>query len=250
MGRFSVLEYERDLSVAPQRAQEAYFASLMNVKKRQLVADLTENEGVIVQAGAMQIMLGQIEAATNVKGAGDLVRKFVGAKVSGETTIKPHYIGNGTLVLEPTYRYILFQNLADWRYGMVIEDGMFLACDDTVDQMITTRNTVSSAVLGGEGFFNTTLTGNGIVALESPVPSAEVITVDMEDDELRIDGNMAIAWSYGLTFTVERTTRTLIGSAVSGEGLVNVYRGTGRVLIAPVERPKVAGNPENIPKGV
>lgn len=28
--------------------------------------------------------------------------------------------------------------------------------------------------------------------------------------------------------------KTLIGSAASGEGLVNVYRGTGRVLLAPV----------------
>ena len=51
---------------------------------------------------------------------------------------------------------------------------------------------------------------------------------------IRIDGNMAIAWSNTLDFTVERTTSTLIGSAASGEGLVNVYRGTGRVLIAPV----------------
>ncbi|MFZ2730273.1 MAG: AIM24 family protein, partial [Blautia wexlerae] len=29
-------------------------------------------------------------------------------------------------------------------------------------------------------------------------------------------------------------TKTLVGSAVSGEGLVNVYRGTGRVLMCPV----------------
>ena len=35
-------------------------------------------------------------------------------------------------------------------------------------------------------------------------------------------------------FTVERTTKTLIGSAASGEGLVNVYRGTGKVRMSPV----------------
>lgn len=49
-----------------------------------------------------------------------------------------------------------------------------------------------------------------------------------------MDGNFAIAWTNGLQFTVERSTKTLIGSAASGEGLVNVYRGTGRVLLAPV----------------
>jgi len=45
---------------------------------------------------------------------------------------------------------------------------------------------------------------------------------------------MAIAWSNALKFTVERSSKSLIGSAVLGEGLVNVYRGTGNVLMAPV----------------
>ena len=76
----------------------------------------------------------------------------------------------------------------------------------------------------------------GIAVLESPVPAEELIIVDLEDDELRLDGSMAIAWSDALEFTVERAAATLVGSAASGEGLVNVYRGTGRVLIAPVAR--------------
>ena len=50
---------------------------------------------------------------------------------------------------------------------------------------------------------------------------------------MKIDGNMAIAWSNSLNFTVERSGKSLIGSAASGEGLVNVYRGTGTILMAP-----------------
>ena len=68
--------------------------------------------------------------------------------------------------------------------------------------------------------------------LESPVPREELAVIDMQDDVVKIDGNMAIAWSGSLQFTVERTTKTLIGSAASGEGLVNVYRGSGRILVA------------------
>ena len=41
-GRFSVIEYLRDISVSPSREQEAYFASEMNVRKRQLVCDIDE----------------------------------------------------------------------------------------------------------------------------------------------------------------------------------------------------------------
>jgi len=46
---------------------------------------------------------------------------------------------------------------------------------------------------------------------------------------------MVIAWSGSLDFSVERSGETLTGSAASGEGLVNVYRGTGKVWLAPVQ---------------
>ena len=48
-----------------------------------------------------------------------------------------------------------------------------------------------------------------------------------------MDGNYANAWTPGLQFTVERSGKSLLGSAASGEGLVNVYRGVGRVLLTP-----------------
>lgn len=242
-GKFSVLEYERDLSVKPDQAMIAYFASEMNVRKRQVIAQTTDLDGIIVQAGAMQMLLGAVEASTNVRSTGDFMKKLVGSAVTGETVVKPHYIGEGTVVLEPTFRYILLQDLDIWNGAMVIEDGLFLACDDSLDLRVTSRTNLSSAVLGNEGLFNTTVIGEGIIALESPVPEEELIIVDLEDDELKIDGSMAIAWSHDLEFTVERTTKTLIGSAASGEGLVNVYRGTGRILIAPVDKNRGISKP-------
>ena len=63
-------------------------------------------------------------------------------------------------------------------------------------------------------------------------------TIGFENDVLKIDGNMALAWSGSLDFTVERSGKSLVGSAASGEGLVNVYRGTGKVLMAPVQHLK------------
>lgn len=237
-GRFSLLEYEKDVSVMPDTASMAYFASQMNVRKKQVIASLNNDGGVILQAGAMQFMIGQIQAATNVKSVSNMMKKYIGSKVTGETAIKPRYTGSGLLVLEPTFRYILFENLANWNGNLVIEDGMFLACDDSIDIKVSARSTLSSAVLGNEGLFNTALVGNGIAVLESPVPAEELIVVELDNDVLKIDGSMAIAWSSSLNFTVEKTTKTLIGSAASGEGFVNVYRGSGRVLIAPVKQNK------------
>ena len=233
LGCFSVIEYGRDLSVNASSAQTAYFMSKMGVHKKQVVADLN-NSGIIIQAGAMQIISGNVEVSTNVKGAGDLFKRLVGGTVTGESAIKPRYFGTGQVIFEPTYKYILLENLANWNGAMTIEDGLFLACNDTVEMRVTARSNFSSAVAGGEGLFNNTMIGQGIVVLESPVPSTELMVFDLNNDVLKIDGNMAIAWSQSLNFTVERTTKTLVGSAASGEGLVNVYRGTGRVLVAPV----------------
>jgi uncharacterized protein (AIM24 family) len=233
LGCFSVVEYQRDISVTPETAQTAYFMSKMGCRKRQVVANIN-NQGIILQAGAMQVMSGNVNMNTNIKGAGDLFKKMIGSKVTKETIIKPRYFGSGQVILEPTYKYILLEDLSKWGGAITIEDGLFLACDDTVNLTITARSTFSSAVAGGEGLFNTTLVGQGIAVLESPVPLNELIIFDLKEDVVKIDGNMAIAWSPSLKFTVERSSKTLIGSAASGEGLVNVYRGTGRILMAPV----------------
>lgn len=235
VNNFHVLEYIQDASVSPMNAQTEYFMSQMNVRRRQIVIELDKEHSAIIQAGAMQWMSGDIQATTGVKGIGDLFGKALKGAVTKETAIKPEYVGNGYLVLEPTYKYILLKDISEWgSSGMTIEDGMFLACDSHVQNKIVARKNVSSAVLGGEGFFNLSLHGTGTVALESNVPEEELIEVILEDDELKIDGNLAVCWSSDLDFTVERTTKTLVGSAVSGEGLVNVYRGTGRVLMSPV----------------
>ena len=232
---FHVLEYIQDASVSPMNAIDEYFMSKMNVRRRQVVIDIDRDHSAVIQAGAMQWMGGNVQATSGVKGIGDLFGKAIKGAVTKETAVKPEYVGEGTLVLEPTYKYIILQDVSMWgANGMTIEDGMFLACDSKVKRNVVARKNLSSAVLGGEGLFNMSLHGNGVVALESNVPEEELIVIELENDELKIDGNLAVCWSSNLDFTVERTTKTLVGSAVSGEGLVNVYRGTGRVLMSPV----------------
>ena len=117
---------------------------------------------------------------------------------------------------------------------MVLDDGLFLACESSLKHKAVMRSNLSSAVAGGEGLFNLGISGRGVVCLESSCPREELIEITLNNDVLKVDGNFAIAWSAALEFTVERYGKTLIGSAASGEGLVNVYRGTGKVLLAPV----------------
>ena len=229
----TVIEYMRDLSVMPDTSVLAYYCAEMNVRKRQLVINLEDNEYTI-SAGAMQWMAGNVVAAADVKGVGDFLGKAIKGSVTKESAVKPKYKGNGTLVLEPTYKHILLEDLSTWNGGIVLDDGLFLACPSHINQNVVMRSNLSSAMLGREGLFNLCLSGNGFVALESPVPREELVEIELQNDVLKIDGNFAIAWSKTLEFTVEKSTKSLLGSAISGEGFVNVYRGTGKVLMAPV----------------
>lgn len=233
MGPFTVVEYLRDLSVMPENAQGAYFASEMNVRRKQVMCDLSK-ANITLQAGAMQWMVGDVKATTGIKGVGDFLGKSIRGKATEESAIKPEYTGSGLLVLEPTFKHILLLNVDDWNGSVVLEDGLFLACDANLKHKAVMRSNFSSAVAGNEGLFNLGIQGSGVVCLESPCPREELIEVTLKDDVLKIDGSLAIAWSGSLDFTVERSGKSLMGSAVSGEGLVNVYRGTGKVLIAPV----------------
>ncbi len=236
LGPFTVIEYIRDVSVTPSTAMTAYFCNQMNVRKRQVICELAKSSGIVCQAGAMQWTVGNVNATTGIKGVGDLLGKAVRGKATGESAIKPEYKGDGILVLEPTYKHIILLDAAQWNSSLVLDDGLFLACDASLQHKAVMRSNFSSAVAGGEGLFNLSINGKGICAIESRCPKEELIEVVLQDDVLKVDGNFAIAWSNSLNFTVERSGKTLIGSAASGEGLVNVYRGTGKVLLAPVDK--------------
>ena len=231
-GGIKVLEYKKDLSVDTTNAMASYFASKMNVRKRQVLIELNGN-AYTISAGAMQWTSGAVTMVADIKGFGDFIGKAISSKMTKESAIKPKYQGNGLLMLEPTYKHILLEDVSEWG-ELVLEDGLFLACESNVQQKVVARSNLSSAVLGNEGLFNLCLKGEGIAILESPVPRDELVEFILDNDEVRIDGSFAIAWSNSLDFRVEKSSKSLIGSAVSGEGLVNVYRGTGKILMAPI----------------
>ena len=232
-GNIKIVEYMTDLSVNPQTCITQYYAARMNVRKRQALIELKDDE-YITSAGAMQWTLGNVESVTDVKGVGDFLGKAIKGSVTKESAVKPKYRGNGLLMLEPTYKHILIEDISNWGSGMVLDDGMFLGCEAKVKYDIVMRSNLSSALLGNQGLFSLKLSGNGLAILESPVPREELIEIELQNDVIKIDGNFAVAWSDTLDFTVEKSGKSLLGSAVSAEGFVNVYRGTGKILLAPV----------------
>ncbi|MDN4618564.1 AIM24 family protein [Paenibacillus sp. PsM32] len=231
LGSFTVLEYIKDLScTSVGEASAQYYMSKSNMHRKQLMIEINNSE-IMMRAGAMQYTVGNMEMTTGVKGAGGAVRGFLSGAATGTGSIKPLYNGTGTILLEPTYKYIWLIDVDNDE--IVLDDGLFLACETTLKIGVVARSNFSSAVLGGEGLFNMSASGKGVIALEAPVPAEEAVVVELQNDVLKVDGNFAMMWSNTLNFTVEKSGKTKMGSMASGEGLVNVYRGTGTVWLAP-----------------
>lgn len=151
LGPFTVIEYKRDLSVMPSEALLAYYCNEMNVRKRQVICDLKE-ANITLQAGAMQWTVGNVNATTGVKGVSDLLGKALRGSVTGESAIKPEYTGDGTLVLEPTYKHILLVDLDDWNGSIVLDDGLFLACDASLKHKAVPRSNLPQPSPGTKDF--------------------------------------------------------------------------------------------------
>ncbi len=126
IGPFTIVQYEREFSVAPQQAQFAWYCNAMNIRRRQVVCDLSKG-AVVVQPGAMQWMAGDVHGTSGLKGVGDFIGKTIRSKMTGDPAVKPEYQGTGTLVLEPTYSYLAAIDVSQWGAGIVLDDGMFVA---------------------------------------------------------------------------------------------------------------------------
>lgn len=231
-GCFSVIEFVLDSSVSIATATPAYFASKMGIRKQQLIADIKDST-VVVQSGMLQWYVGEVESGLTAKGKTDVIKKIVSSRVMGEPSVKPKFCGTGLVTLEPVFKNILLEDISDWGGELVIDDNMFLACEEGIILSSIPRSGITAAMLSGEGSTGTYLSGSGVFALRSPVPRSELIMMKLKDDALRIDGSLALAWTPDLQLSVERTVGNIVTSSASGEGTVNVFRGTGTVVMAP-----------------
>lgn len=229
--RVDVLQYEelRGMNDTTM-AKDLWFMKQENMKVKQIAVYL-ENDGCKVEPGAMSYFQGNLEMVSGMT-LGNAVGKLFSGAVTGERAAQPEYKGTGMVVLEPSFKHFITLTLEAGE-SVIVDKGMFYCAQSSVTVRPIMNKTISSALLGGEGIFQQELVGPGIVVLESLVPSEEIDIIEMKNDVLRVDGNFAVLRTGNIDFTVERSAKTLVGSAVSGEGLVNVYRGTGQIWLAP-----------------
>lgn len=232
-GPFTVIAHLQQISRPSADPIRQYYSALLKNRQRQLICSLSQGD-VLIGEGMIQWTVGQVAMTTNVTSPISYLDKIIRSRLIRQSAIVLQCSGSGEVILEPVDCDVLLVDLQDWMEGIVLEPGMFLACERSVSLAMSGRTNFSSFAFGQEGLFNLTLKGKGAAALKIPCPKESLVEVVLKDDVIRLDGSFAIAWSSTLSFQVEKAGETIPASVLSSEGFVNTYRGTGKILLAPM----------------
>lgn len=191
-----------------------------------LVKCTLHDETIRTESGALYYMRGRIDMESKAPSMGGFLKSLA----TGESVFRPTYTGTGEVYLEPSLGgfHIMECGGESW----ILEGGAYWASESSITVDVHRENTLT-ALKSGEGFldFQTKISGHGTVVLASQGP---VEVVHLQDDRLTVDGRYILARSSGLKYTVQRASKSLLGSMTSGEYLVRIYEGTGTVLMAPM----------------
>jgi len=184
-----------------------------------------QNSTVTVEAGLLHYWIGQIQMHAQGPSLGGMAKSFL----TKEKAVRPVYAGIGEVYLEPTFGEIEFLELGG-QETWILDKGSYLASDQGV-QLGMYSNPLFNSMFGGEGMFQTQVSGAGKVMYWAPGP---VQRIDLQGQTLTVDGSFAVARTGTVDYRVEKATKGLFRSWMSGEGLVNVFSGYGSVMLAPV----------------
>lgn len=180
---------------------------------------------VTVEAGELHYMRGYIQMQAEMPSIGGIAKSWV----TKEKAVRPTYSGSGEIYLTPTFgevNLLELQGNETW----ILDKGSYLASEVTVELGVYS-NKLMTSFFGGEGMFQTQVSGYGKVFYGSPGPLRRI---DLRGETLTVDGSFAVARTSSLEYKVEKATKRLFGSWLSGEGLVNTFTGHGTVLLAPM----------------
>jgi uncharacterized protein (AIM24 family) len=207
-----------------------------------------KDETVVIERGAMSHMRGDLKLKGRLAGPIRLIR----AALSGEEALRPTISGTGALYLESSLGGFHIMDLPD-KEKWVVESGAFWCSEAKVKQTFH-RERFTTSFWSGKGFldFQTKVIGQGKVMICSPGP-VEEITLGKDSpfgSQLIADGPIVLARAASISYTVRLPSLLPWRRAASGETLLRVYQGEGRMLVCttPFWRFKImqerAANPD------
>lgn len=186
---------------------------------------LLDEETVRAEPGALAYMRGNIKLQARIPS----LFEFIRSGLLQENAVRPTYSGTGELVLESSLGgyYVFNPHEEDW----IIEAGAYWASEGAV-KLGVHRETVWVSFWSGEGLvqFQTRVSGSGQVVLSAPGPVQEIIIA--ADEEIAVEGKLVVGRTAGVHYSMRRAARSRLGSYLSGETPLRVFRGPGKVLMS------------------
>jgi len=212
-------------------AESLYFASEAGLRAKMVRITIT-NSKTRVEPGALYFMKGDLEIKAST--GGGILKGLSRKMLTGETFFVNEIHGTGEIWLEPTFGHFLLHKINE-EGGVIVDKSLFYAGTSQLDISAFKQKNISSALMGGEGWFQTKISGHGIAVLYSPVPVTEILKIDLNNDKLWVDGNFAMMRNLGVNFWVQKSSKSWVATSVSGEGLLQTFAGSGSIWIAPTE---------------
>ena len=198
---------------------------VVNRERLNMVKVELENSSFRYEAGAMHYMKGNLELESEIPSVGKMFKSII----TKEKIVKPVINGTGTIFMQPSFGEFTILDLQNDEW--ILDRGAYYASEMSVEIGAFTNRAIS-AMFSGEKWFQTVIAGTGKVIIVSAGPLEEV---ELVNGKLVVDGAFAVARTSGVELKVTKATSGIFSTIISGEGLVNTFTGTGKVLIAPVD---------------
>lgn len=191
-----------------------------------------DNGRATAEPGALYYSKGNIKMEVQKQaGEGGTIGKMFKAGASGESAFVPTYTGCGEIVLEPSNQFFVLIQLNN--EGFIVDKGAYYCSIGDIEISSVSQKNFSTAMVGGEGEFQTKVRGTGWVALKLPIPIEELKVYQLNGESMMVDGNFTILRSESIDFSIGGATTGFKGNATSGEGMVQKLSGSGMVWLAP-----------------
>lgn len=194
--------------------------------------DLCRDETVLIERGSMAYMSNVAISGkmnTEKKGMAGFFSAIGRSLVSGESMFITEAVGtadDGMIGIAPSIPgKIMSLNVGKRQY--CLNTGAFLACDSTVKYNLVSQS-IGKALFGGTGgLFVMETAGEGEMLVNA---FGDILELEVTPDRpLIIDNEHVVAWDSSLDYQIQVASGTF--GFTTGEGLVNNFTGSGKILI-------------------
>lgn len=191
------------------------------------------DETVKIERGAMAYVSNvSLEGKMNSskKGIGGVLSAIGRSMTSGESMFMTHATGQSEdsyIGVAPSIpgKVVCLKVDASKQYRL--NTGAFLACDESVDYAMKSQDVSKAFFASTGGFFVMETQGQGDMLVSA---FGDILELEVTPDHpITIDNEHVVAWDASLDYNIYVASGTF--GFTTGEGLVNEFHGTGKVLI-------------------